>query len=70
MILTNCRLIPELCEGFQEERADIRIEGDSIAEILPAGGHYTGEDVIDCTGKTVLPGLFNIHVHLFHLRGY
>lgn len=65
MILTNCRLIPELCEGFQEEMADIRIEGNAIAEILPAGGHYTGEEVIDCTGKTVLPGLFNVHAHLF-----
>ena len=65
MILTNCRLIPELCEGFQEEMADIRVEGNTIAEILPAGGRYTGEKVIDCTGKTVLPGLFNIHCHLF-----
>lgn len=64
MILANCRLIPELCEGIQSEMADIRIEGDSIAEILPVGGHYIGEEVIDCTGKTVLPGLFNLHNHL------
>ncbi len=64
MILTNCRLIPELCEGFQEEMADIRIEEDKIAEILPAGGHYTGEEVIDCMGKTVLPGLYNLHLHI------
>ncbi len=64
MILTNCRVIPELCEGFQEEMVDIRIEGKTIAEILPAGGHYVGEEVVDCTGKTVLPGLFNVHVHL------
>ena len=65
MILKNCRLVPELCEGFQEEMADIRIEGTDIAEILPAGGSYPGEEVIDCTGKTVLPGLFNLHNHLF-----
>lgn len=65
MILKNCRLIPELCEGFAEERADIRIEGDSIAEILSAGGNYTGEEIIDCEGKTVLPGLFNLHMHFF-----
>ena len=64
MILTNCRLIPDLCEGFQAEMADIRLEGDRIAEILPAGGGYTGEVVIDCTGKTVLPGLSQLHVHL------
>ncbi len=65
MILKNCRLVPELCEGFQDEAADIRIEGDTIAEILPAGGTYVGEEVLDCTGKTVLPGLFNLHMHLF-----
>lgn len=64
MILTNCRVIPELCEEFQEEFVDIRIDGKTIAEILPAGGRYVGEEVIDCTGKTVLPGLFNLHVHL------
>lgn len=65
MILKNCRLIPALCEGFQEEFADIRIEADRIAEILPAGGNYTGEEVIDCSGKTVLPGLYNLHMHCF-----
>lgn len=65
MILTNCRLVPALCEGFQEETADLRIEGDSIAEILPAGGSYTGEEVIDCSKKTVLPGLHNLHIHLW-----
>ncbi len=65
MILTNCRLIPELCEGFAEEYADIRVEGNIIAEILPAGGKYVGEEVVNCEGKTILPGLFNLHNHLF-----
>ena len=64
MILRNCRLIPELCEGFQEEMADIRIEKKKIAEILPAGGSYTGEMVLEINGMTVLPGLFNCHVHI------
>ena len=65
MILKNCRLVPELCEGAKLEMADIRIEGANIAEILPAGGDYIGEEVIDCTGKTVLPGLHNLHTHLW-----
>lgn len=64
MILRNCRVIPELCEGFHEERVDIRIGGKLISDILPAGGKYTGEETIDCSGKTVLPGLFNLHTHL------
>ena len=65
MILKNCRLIPELCEGIQEEMADLRIEKKKIAEILPAGGTYAGEEVIDCAGKTVIPGMYNLHEHLY-----
>lgn len=65
MILKNCRLVLDLCEGVENELADIRIEGDTIAEIFPAGGNYEGEEYIDCSGKTVLPGLFNLHVHLW-----
>lgn len=44
MILTNCRVIPELCEGFEEERVDIRIEGKKsrrfyqLVRIIPANG--------------------------------
>lgn len=68
MILKNCRLIPELCEGFEEEMADIRIDGKKIAEILPSNGSYTGEEVVDMEGKTVLPGLFNCHEHLYFQR--
>lgn len=68
MILKNCRLIPALCEGFEEEMADIRIDKKKIAEILPANGDYTGEEVIDLEGKTVLPGLFNCHEHLYFTK--
>ncbi|MCR5229817.1 MAG: amidohydrolase family protein [Solobacterium sp.] len=64
MILRNCRLIPELCEGYKNDTADIRVEGDTIAEFLPAGGVYPDEDVVECDGFTVLPGLFNTHVHI------
>lgn len=65
MILKNCRLVLELCEGVENEFVDIRIEGDKIADILPAGGQYENEEVIECDGKTVLPGLFNLHNHIF-----
>jgi imidazolonepropionase-like amidohydrolase len=68
MILKNAHLIPELCEGFEQETADIRTDGKKIAEILPAGGTYAGEEVVDLAGKTVLPGLFNCHEHLYFAK--
>ncbi len=47
-------------ETFQT--ADILIENDTIAAI-GASLACDGE-IIDCTGKTVLPGLVDLHVHL------
>ncbi len=49
------------------EKADLVIEGDRIVEILPpdtfegAGGEVR---IIDATGKLVLPGFIDMHVHL------
>ena len=37
ILLKNCRLIPELVEGFSENRADIVIDDTSILNIAPAG---------------------------------
>ncbi|MGN0822834.1 MAG: dihydroorotase [Candidatus Gallimonas sp.] len=42
-------------------RADIRTEGERIAEIAP---ELFGEEEIDCAGMTVFPGLIDMHVHL------
>ena len=47
-------------ETFQN--VDILIENDTIAAI---GADLTCDgEIIDCTGKTVLPGLVDLHVHL------
>lgn len=46
--------------------ATIVIQGDRIAAVLPAGtasGWPAGAEVIDVTGKTILPGLIDLHVH-------
>lgn len=57
MILKNGRIVNE---QFQYEFADIRVEGGVIAEI---GRNLQGEDAVDCAGKTIIPGLFDIHTH-------
>ena len=41
--------------------ADVVIEGDRIVEV---GTGLDGDTAIDCTGKALLPGLFDCHVHI------
>ncbi|MDR1639993.1 MAG: amidohydrolase family protein [Clostridiales bacterium] len=60
--LRNCRLIPELSGGACGLH-DVVIDNGKIESILVAGGK-AAEDDIDCGGKTLLPGLFDLHNHL------
>jgi predicted amidohydrolase YtcJ len=43
---------------------DIRVSGGIITELAPALGRRPGEEVIDCAGAAVLPGLTDHHLHL------
>jgi N-acyl-D-amino-acid deacylase len=51
--------------GAPARRADLRIEGDRIAEVAPPGGlaASTGDAVIDATGLVVAPGFIDLHSH-------
>jgi imidazolonepropionase-like amidohydrolase len=40
---------------------DVAIEDGRIVEVRPS---LEGDDVVDCAGKTLLPGLFDCHVHV------
>ena len=42
-------------------RADVAVSDGRIVEIGPG---LDGDEVVDCTGATVLPGLFDCHVHV------
>ena len=57
MILKNGRIVNE---QFQYEFADIRMEGGTIVEI---GRELQGGESVDCGGRTIIPGLFDIHTH-------
>lgn len=63
IVLRNARILPELTEGFEGTSADIVIDGGLIQEIKPACSAADGE-VLDMTGKTVIPGLIEGHLHL------
>jgi dihydroorotase len=39
------------------------VEGGKIVQIAPGLTPKTGTEVVDCTGKIILPALFDVHVH-------
>ena len=43
---------------------DILVEGGKISSITPHGSQFTANNTIDASGKIVVPGLIDIHVHL------
>ena len=63
-LLKNVRLIKALTEGYDECMADILIDGSLIADIRKAGSSYDCSDTVDFNGRTLLPGFFDLHMHL------
>lgn len=63
MVLQNCRLIPELSGGWDGGLADIAVSGGFIQAVEKAGSGMQGRNAVDCCGKTLLPGLYDIHQH-------
>lgn len=65
LVIKNCRFIPELTDDWKNETGDIAIEGDEIRAIEKSFSSSNYDvTVIDAKGNTVLPGLFDLHVHL------
>jgi len=63
--LRNCRLI-DGTGGAAKSGMAIKIEGQKIDKVVPdAAVSVSPEDkVVDLTGKTVIPGLWDAHMHL------
>jgi len=57
MILSNATIVTE---AFELEQLDIEISGDKIVAI---GEHLEGNDKMDMTGKYILPGFIDVHIH-------
>lgn len=49
------------------DATDIRVDGGTVAAVAAALGRRPGEEVIDCRGGAVLPGLTDHHLHLHAL---
>lgn len=66
ILLKNCRLIPELTEGYDKCSADVIIDDEKILKITEPGEieNFDGM-IIDIQGNTLLPGFFDLHAHLY-----
>ncbi|UXM93484.1 metal-dependent hydrolase family protein [Paenarthrobacter sp. JL.01a] len=69
MILRNCRLVPALVDDFSESTADVVIEEGRIIGITPTGDRPAAADDLDLDGRWLLPGLIDLHVHLYLPNG-
>ncbi len=65
ILLENANVI-DVYEGESRKGYDVYIEGDMIKEVCPHGQLSFGEDTerVNCTEKTIMPGLIDCHVHL------
>lgn len=65
LLLTNAYVITMNKQREAYERGDILIEGNKIKAIGKSDSLEVDNDVemIDCSGKIVMPGLINTHVH-------
>src|SRR3954467_11402719 len=43
---------------------DVVIDGTRIVAVAPPGARTAGAEVIECAGKTLIPGLWDMHAHV------
>ena len=79
LIIQNARLLGPLTEGYDGQFADLWIEDGVIREIRPEGwnpgcsgmvaakrcGIPEGAQIVDAAHHTVMPGLIDMHAHVY-----
>ena len=65
IVFRNARLIPALTEGYEGCAADVVVCGEKIEGIYPPGQAPKVGECVDLAGKTLMPGMFDLHMHLY-----
>ncbi|GHV47577.1 dihydroorotase [Clostridia bacterium] len=63
-ILLKNGIVTDSKNGIAEEPLDILITNANISEVERHISPDKAEEIIDCTGLHVIPGIFDMHVHL------
>lgn len=68
----HCRLLAPFTGGIAGEDGAVLVRDGVIEKVsensMPE--QYPNAEIIDCKGKTLLPGLIDAHTHLTGLRGF
>jgi imidazolonepropionase-like amidohydrolase len=64
LVLANARVFTATGES-PLENASVALDGTRISWVGPAAEAPAGE-IVDCTGKTIVPGLVDVHAHLVY----
>ena len=62
LLLTNLRLFDGSGKAVREG-VQVLVQGQRIADLLPASAKVEGAQVLDCQGKLLMPGLIDVHWH-------
>lgn len=66
LIIRNCRFVDILTEDIEFLEGDVLVDGGKIKAIARCGTlKAEGIEELDIQGKTLMPGLIDMHVHLF-----
>lgn len=65
---THARVITMRGDEVVED-ATVVVEGDRIRSVEAGAAPPAGALVVDCTGKTIIPGLIDVHAHLHYTAG-
>jgi imidazolonepropionase-like amidohydrolase len=64
VVLHAARLL-DIRNGRVAMPGEVLVQGDRIVEVGPTVKHPQGAEIIDLGDRTLLPGLIDVHVHLF-----